>query len=357
MDFKMNNDFFDEFDVLFSGGNSIIAGQNQVLGYYATQVLRMDTGLLWRINAAVRDFKEEFQVFLSARDVSSAAVAQEKLNVLWSLIGQLPAYDVLQKNDHSASHLIRYMRQHPDEVDDMITTGTDRNRMMKDWLAKLDNLTWPIDLFIRNTKTMLADFFEDLPSRQPEEYAKTYSSFRWMIANAFANQEENEDDLTVASTLQFHFPVRLSYEAHTTQKGKVELAERMHFEDLVSFFHVDFFKGMAAGNLPRQCRNCGKYFLALGAYDTLYCNEIAPGETERTCRKVGAHKREKEKTNSKPILQQYNRVYNRLKGRKRNGVITEATWNEQVARIQDLKEKALAGEITDAELTAIYDKI
>lgn len=357
MDFKMNNDFFDEFDVLFSDGNSIIAGQNNVLGHYATQALRMDTGLLRRIDAAIHDFKEEFQVFLSARDASSAAVAQEKLNVLWSLIGQLPVYDLLQKYDHSASRLILYMRRHPDEVDDMLTAGTERNRMMKDWLEKLDSLTRSIGLFIRNTDVMLTDFFEDLPSRRSEEYAKTYSAFRRMIAQAFENQDEIDDDLTDAATLQFRFPVRLSYEAHSTSKGRMVLAERMHFEDLVSFLHVDFFKGMAAGNLPRQCRNCKKYFLAIGAYDTLYCNEIAPGETERTCRKVGAHKREKEKTNSKPILQQYDRVYNRLKGRKRSGSITEAQWNAQVAHIQDLKEAALKGEITDAQLTATYDKI
>ena len=65
------------------------------------------------------------------------------------------------------------------------------------------------------------------------------------------------------------------------------------------------------------------------------------------------HKREKVKTNSKPILQQYNRVYNRLKARERNGVITEAQWNEQVVHIQELKEAALKGKITDAELCAV----
>ena len=357
MDFKMNNDFFDEFDVLFSEGNSIIAGKSNVLGHYATQALRMDTGLLRRIDAATRDFKEEFHIFHSARNATSAAVAQEKLDILWSLIGQLPAYDLLQKYDHRASQLILYMRRHPDEVDDMLTVGTERNRMMKNWLEKLDRLTKPIDLFIRNTSVMLTDFFEELPSRRPEEYAKTYSSFRRMIAEAFVSQDEIDDDLTDAATLKFHFPVQLSYEAHTTPEGKFVLAERMHFEDLSSFLYVDFFKGMAAGNLPRKCRNCKKYFLAIGAYDTLYCNEIAPGETERTCRKVGAHKREKEKTNSKPILQQYDRVYNRLKSRKRNGLIIESQWNKQVAHIQELKESALKGKLTDAQLTALYNEI
>lgn len=172
MDFKMNNDFFDEFDVLFSDGSSIVAGQSCVLGHYATQALQMDTKLLRRIDIAVHDFREEFQIFLSARDASSAAVAQEKLNVLWSLIGQLPAYDLLQKYNHSASQLILYMRRHPNEVDDMLTASTERNRMMLKWLEKLEGLTKSMDIFIRNTRVMLTDFFEELPSRRPEEYAK-----------------------------------------------------------------------------------------------------------------------------------------------------------------------------------------
>jgi len=45
-----------------------------------------------------------------------------------------------------------------------------------------------------------------------------------------------------------------------------------------------------------------------------------------------------------------------LKARKRNGLITEAQRNKQVAYIQDLKEAALKGKFTDAELTALYDK-
>lgn len=357
MDYKMNNDFFDTFPVLFTKDGSKIAEQNNVLGYYATQALRMDTRILNKIDVAVLKFKEEFQVFLAARDASSAAIAQQELNHLWSLIGKLPAYDLLQKYDNRASYLIRYMRQHPDEVDDMLTIGTDRNRMMNEWLEKLDRLTEPLRLFIRNTAVMLDDFFEDLPSRKSEEYAKSYGSFRHMIYSAFNTEQENADDLSDAETLQFFYPVRLSYVTHTSKTGKVSLAERMHFEDLVSFLYVDFFKGMAVGNLPRRCQNCKKFFLALGAYDTLYCNEIAPGETKRTCRMVGAHKKEKLKTRSKPTLREYSRVYNRLKARKRNGLITTEQWNEQVSYIQDLKEKALKGILSEAQLKAIYDQI
>lgn len=49
------------------------------------------------------------------------------------------------------------------------------------------------------------------------------------------------------------------------------------------------YRGMAAGNIPRRCHNCGRWFLLVGAYDTVYCRRTAPGETKRTCRQVGAH--------------------------------------------------------------------
>ena len=37
MDFKMNNDFFDEFDVLFSEVNSIIAGLRKIGGVLSVE--------------------------------------------------------------------------------------------------------------------------------------------------------------------------------------------------------------------------------------------------------------------------------------------------------------------------------
>ena len=36
------------------------------------------------------------------------------------------------------------------------------------------------------------------------------------------------------------------------------------------------YRGMAAGNIPRRCHNCGRWFLLVGAYDTVYCRRTAP---------------------------------------------------------------------------------
>jgi hypothetical protein len=55
-----------------------------------------------------------------------------------------------------------------------------------------------------------------------------------------------------------------------------------------------------AGNAPRRCHNCGRYFLLTDGYNTCYCNNIAPGEAERTCRKVGAHRKANHPTGLSP---------------------------------------------------------
>lgn len=103
--------------------------------------------------------------------------------------------------------------------------------------------------------------------------------------------------------------------------------------------------------MPRRCHNCGKYFLLTAGYNTCYCNSIAPGEAERTCRKVGAHRKEAQgKANRTPAQVEYDRTYNRLKQRKNRRKISVDEWNSAVARAQDLLRRSESGELSDEEL-------
>jgi hypothetical protein len=93
--------------------------------------------------------------------------------------------------------------------------------------------------------------------------------------------------------------------------------------------------------------------LLTSGYNTCYCNNIAPGETKRTCRKVGAHRKETQgKLNRSPAQQEYDRTYNRLKARKQRGKISADEWNAAVAQAQKLLEQSDRGELTDGELKA-----
>lgn len=58
----------------------------------------------------------------------------------------------------------------------------------------------------------------------------------------------------------------------------------------------------------------------MGAYDTRYCMGIAPGETAKTCRQVGAHWKEQQRNGTELVRKEYQKVYNRLRGRKIGGL-------------------------------------
>ncbi len=356
--FLMNHDFFDNFDVSFTKKESIIGNKIYPLGYFANQVLEMDQSILREIANQVETFKYEFHIFLANGSVTSAALSHEALLSLWDLLAKLPVYEKFSGHNFQVKHLISYMQEHPDEVNDMMTNGTARNQMLQAWLYHMEHLVPEITTFIRNTNFMLENYFETLPSRKPDSYVTAYAKYKRDIRNGYDIAEQEDESTDELDLHQLYFPFSLSYEPKLHPKTKEPfLAEVMTFGTLESFLYTDLMKAMAVGNVPRRCHNCGKYFLAVGGYGTVYCERIAPNETKKTCRKVGAHNKEKAKNGSSMIRKEYDRVYNRLKTRRNRGTISEDEWNEQVSLAQDLKDKATHGQISDAKYKAMLDHI
>ena len=129
------------------------------------------------------------------------------------------------------------------------------------------------------------------------------------------------------------------------------VAEKAEFTGLTDFLLTEFYRGLAIGNAPRRCHNCGRYFLLTAGYNTCYCGDVAPGETERTCRKVGAHRKEaRERAGETLERKEYRRTYNRLKQKKLRGKIGADEWNVAVARAQELLARAEKGELGEGEL-------
>ena len=91
-------------------------------------------------------------------------------------------------------------------------------------------------------------------------------------------------------------------------------------------------------------------------YNICYCNNIAPGETARTCRKVGAHRKEVH-GNYTPAQKEYRKVYNRLKARKQRGKISEDEWNDAVVKAQELIVQSEQGELADEELKRLLAEL
>ena len=286
-------DAMDDFTVIFHGDRVFVRGQEYSVGQCVVDILNLEEEELRLIDQSLMDFYRAVQNVWQEGTEESVRQAREKLRDVW-LTG--------------ASELLR--------------------------------------IFRKQIALMLEGYFEPLDRRNPEAYAvgmfKFYSD---MVTAELMGQDTYE--------LAHSFPLKVRFVPMLSPSDgeKIILAEQARFLNLLDFLEVEFFRGLAVGNAPRRCHNCGKYFLLTAGYNTCYCNNIAPGETERTCRKVGAHRKEaRDRAGRTPAQVEYDRVYNRLKQRKNRGKISLDEWNMAVAMAQELLERSGRGELTDEEL-------
>lgn len=199
---------------------------------------------------------------------------------------------------------------------------------------------------------MAGKCLEPLKRRNSSAYAEAYSCFYMQMFSA--GVQVFGDDFEQGIPMEVSFVPMI----HPTEEGKVFIAEKAMFNSLVDFLRTEFYRGLAKGNAPRRCHNCGRHFLLTSGYNTCCCNNIAPGETDRTCRRVGTHRKEAQgKANHTPAQKEYGKAYNRLKVRKQRGKISEDEWNTAVAKAQELLERSGRGELTDEELSQLLAEL
>ncbi len=88
---------------------------------------------------------------------------------------------------------------------------------------------------------------------------------------------------------------------------QVQLYETVKINNML---YIEFNKMLEMNIKIMKCKNCGKYFILKGGYNTKYCDRIPEGENN-TCQKIAASKKMKEKIDSSPILKEYQRAYKR----------------------------------------------
>lgn len=129
---------------------------------------------------------------------------------------------------------------------------------------------------------------------------------------------------------------------NSDKKVIIEQIAFYSFQDLLQY---DFFKALQVEHAVKICRNCRRSFLETTKYHTVYCDRIAPNETKRTCRQVGAQLYEKEKIKSSPIHQLYKKCYKKLNQRYNRGTITLDEFNNLISTTSELRDLALTGKI------------
>ena len=350
-----------EFTVQFFADSVSIDGTILPLGQVSADVLNLDEQTLRSLRELLNPFVSVVETRLwgpeTEKDAALAAEVQGKMNGVLDVIFEMPLYRHLELDKEFAKNLLPLMCEqqpegfrllcNPQSMDAAVFSG-----FINKFIAVYDEA-----LSFRTYIALMLDMcFERLKKRNGEHYAYgVYSFFKdaGMLTEVTA--------LTGLPNFLL-FQGQKTFIEYTTMPNPANekeyiIAERMVFDSLGAFLHVDFFRGLMRGNAPRRCQNCGRFFLLTDGYDTRYCNNIAPGETKRTCRKVGAHRKEAQKAGGSLIQAEYKKVYNRLKTRRRRGKIDLREWNRQVALAQEYKDQAEKGQLSEFDLKRLYEQI
>jgi hypothetical protein len=351
-----------EFTIHFWKDRVILDGNNLPMGQISADILNLSEeqilALRYKANETYGLLRTQLYNPEIKKDLALVTTMQDKLNEYLNMILALPPFkylDVDIRMTHNTLPLI--FEETPEDFQRILQQGTLEFETFYGFLRKIFTIPDELISFRVYVTAMLDFYFERLKKRNEEYYAVGVYDF-------FSNREIQRD-------ISASFPPAPVYQFRQSRQALIEyttmpspddvkkyiIVERMVFTSIASFLHADFFKGLMNGNTPRRCHNCKRFFLLSSGYDTCYCNNIAPGETEKTCRKVGAHKKQAGKEGKTPARLEYDRVYNKFKTRHARGKLSDDEWNAAVALALEYKDKAEAGKITDLELKAIYDKM
>ena len=108
------------------------------------------------------------------------------------------------------------------------------------------------------------------------------------------------------------------------------MVERWTVSCLRDFLYLELGKAIEHGNAPRQCRLCGQWFLHEQGDKSVYCGRVAPGETEKTCREVGARAVFGNKIRAEETWKLYKRAYKKYYARVMKGNMSREEFNAWV---------------------------
>lgn len=120
-----------------------------------------------------------------------------------------------------------------------------------------------------------------------------------------------------------------------------ELVEKMYFDHLADFIYVEFMKGLQKGFVSKRCANCGQWFLQKPGLTYNYCEQVAPGETELTCRDIGSRASFRDKVKNNEVWQIHQRAYKKYFARTKKGSMTKTEFEAWARGAEELREQAL----------------
>lgn len=219
-------------------------------------ILNLDEEILMKIYQRVQDFLPAAQRLLTEKTDIAVVSAQEKLNAVWDVVFTLPGYRDLQIDRECSYHALENLLTESDKWMQIQTPGTEGYTMYQEFMEGLSSLAARIRMFQGQIATMTEFYFEPLTRRNSAAYADAYSKFYSQMASIAAHYFNEDFDQS--------FPVEVSFVPmmHPTEEGKVFVAEKTTFNNLLDFLRTEFYRGLAIGNAPRPLPQLRQVFFA-----------------------------------------------------------------------------------------------
>ncbi len=219
-----------------------------------------------------------------------------------------------------------------------------------------DSMTFPLTVDVSGNQYWISDegpyklgmaateFMADgSDGEMMEELTSFLRSFGGVLDPFVADDRASEEEFR--SLQERTIGCTMSYGYHPIPGG-IYLVERYTFTSLRDFLLVELGKGILYGNAPRQCRLCGRWYFHEKGDRTIYCERVAPGETERTCREVGARAVFEKKIQEENAWKIYKRAYKKYYAWLMKGTMTQEEfkfWADEAAAERDKALRKLQG--------------
>jgi len=117
---------------------------------------------------------------------------------------------------------------------------------------------------------------------------------------------------------------------------------------LEEILYLEFEKMLELDMRIKKCKNCGRYFMLKGNYQTEYCDR-APDGGSQTCQNIGATAKYAQKVKDNPALALFNRAYKRYHARLKVGSVKVDAFKKWKYEAVVMRDMCLSGEIAANE--------
>lgn len=343
---------FDNFSILFQGDSIYLGEKVCPLGQITTEFLDWPAELLDQLRERTEALSPVLEEMIERKDRSLIPAVQKKLDAVYDLLITLPPYRDIEMDTELTRNAFLYLLEMPEVWEETMTEETEGHGYLHTLLTQMRELPDRLQAFRNQVRLMADEYFESLPKRNSEAYGAAFARYYRSLSRL--------GPITLPETeYEQSFPAHIKFvPAILPGQRQPAIVEEAQFGELHAFLYADFYRGLMRGNAPRRCHNCGRFFLLTRGYNTCYCNNIAPGETERTCRQVGAHRvAARLWAGETPLQREYATTINRIKSQRQSGKISRADFTRYEDEAKSLVAMVDRGELTDEEAIRKLDQI